>query len=255
MADLVGQPEEGRAARLGHLQSARSWSEYLDALTQCDESWRAEGKRWSVFGQSASYVHAIQEGQHIARRRNWIGLGDKERTILLGLRDEEDGVWGLLGTLVAAGEVKGVFNRSNEKKNRDTLRRIKSSVDRVMRASDGDFPGVAVKALEGICAENRFSHGAATRLLTLARPDKLVSVNSGSCDGLACMFDLAPSTLGKPLNYRRLLERLYETPWYNGPPGRGKMEQTVWNMRAALIDSFVYDPSRERRPRHRALAP
>ena len=242
-AELAGQPEQGRASRAELLQGSGSWMEYIAALRQCDDLWRAEGSAWSVLATQYSYLHTITRGTPIARRDSWHGLTDQERTILLGLRDGVDGVWGLLGSLVGAGEVKGVFGRSQEAENKRILRRVRNAVGRVIHASDEDFPDVAVKALEQICAEKRFSYGVATRLLTLARPDKLVSVNKASRVGLATIFDLRPATLGNPRNYRKLLERIYSTPWYCGPPGRGGQERQIWSMRAALIDSFVYDPN------------
>ena len=245
LAGLVGRPVTGTGNRLSLLRDADSWKAYARALDKCDESWLDEGRGWSVLGERCSYVHTIEEGRRIARRSSWVGLTDKERTILLGLRDGVDGVWGLLGTLIAAGMVKGVFNRSNEVQKRRILRRVRNAVEGVINAPDEDFPDAGVMALERICREGGFGHGAATRLLALARPDRLVSVNSKSCAGLATIFDLRPTTLGNPENYRLLLEKLYAAPWYGDRPGRSKRERQLWNMRAGLVDCFVYDARSE----------
>ncbi len=240
---MVGRPETDKGNRLGLLRDADNWNAFVRALEKCNELRLDEGRGWSVLEKSCSYVHTIEEGRRIARCSSWVGLTDEERTILLGLRDGDDGVWGLLGTLNQAITVKGVFKRLNEARNRQILRRVRNAVEQVINAPDDDFPDAGVSALEQIRGENRFSHGAATRLLALARPDRLVSVNSKSCAGLATMFDLKPTTLGKPENYRLLLERLYAEPWYDDRPGRSKRQRQLWNMRAALIDCFVYDAS------------
>lgn len=245
-AQLAGQPEQGQRSRAELLEGAGSWAEYVTALERCDELWADEGAYWTVLGEECSYVHTIEEGKRLAHRRSWLGLTDQERTILLGLRDGVDGVWGLLGSLIAAGDVKGVFNRSREAVNRRILNRVRNAVETVIDAPDESFPGIAVKALERIHREGGFNHGTATRLLALARPDRLISVNKGSRAGLAAAFDFKArkgTTLGRPKNYGLLLEKLYEKPWYCDQPGRSKQSRRLWSMRAALVDSFVYDPS------------
>ena len=241
-AKLAGQPEQGLMSRTELLVNASSWQEYLAALGQCNELWMAEGVKWTVLGNEYSYVHTIDKGKHVAHRKSWVGLDDQERAILLGLRDDVEGAWGLLGTLTRATEVKAVFATSNEAQNRESLKCVREIIERVIMAPDRKFPDIAEKALTQIRDEGGFGFGVgtATRLLTLARPDRMVSVNSKSRVGLAEAFGLAPSTLGK--NYGQLLENLYTAPWYRDPPGLAKRGLQLWNMRAALVDSFVYDP-------------
>ena len=70
-----------------------------------------------------------------------------------------------------------------------------------------------------------------------------MSVNKESRNGLASIFGLSKTTIGNPKNYSMLLELLYETNWYNDRPGRNNRERQLWNMRAALVDCFVYDPN------------
>lgn len=241
LAGLVGRPAAGAGDRLELLRGAGSWKEYLRALERCNESWLDEGRGWSVLGGTCSYVYTIEEVKRIAHRSSWVGLTDRKRTMLLGLSDGADGAWDLLGTLAPAITVCGVFKHSDEIRNRRILERVKSAVEQVIKAPDYDFPDAGVTALEQICEESSFGHGAATRLLALARPDRLVSVNTKSCSGLANAFDLKPTTLGDPRNYRLLLERLYAAPWYGDRPGRSNREHQLWNMRAALLDCFVYD--------------
>ena len=244
LVGLVRRPEEGGDDRLALLAGATSWKGYVRALEKCDEIRLYEDRYWSVLGKSRSYVHTIENGRQVARRKSWIGLNDLDRITLLGLGRYGDGAWGLLGTLFPAGTVKGVFNRSDQGKNKRILRRIRSAVEPVINASDGDFPDVAVTALEKICREKGFGPGTATRFLALARPDRLVSVNNESRHGLAETFGLNPTTLGNPRNYRKLLQRLYAKRWYNDRQAR-KRERRLWNMRAALVDCFVYDSDGE----------
>ena len=248
LAGLVGRVDAGIAKRLACLRGANSWKAYAAALEECNESWRDEGFGWSVLGARHSYVQTIADAGTVARSESWIGLPRTSTAMLLGL-DDMDGTWGLLGSMGAAGTAKQVFMRSRAPDDQRVLRRLRQSVDRVIRAGDGEVASVAVSVLEDLCRRDGkglagFGPGVVTRLLALARPERLVSVNDGSRNGLGKLFDLAPTTLGAPRNYGRLLKRLYKLPWYGGRPGRSGRERRLWSMRAALIDSFVYEPLR-----------
>ena len=59
--------------------------------------------------------------------------------------------------------------------------------------------------------------------------------------GLASSFGLARSTLGNPSNYARLLTAIYDQDWYRNPAPRNARERAISRIRAALLDSFVYD--------------
>ena len=85
-------------------------------------------------------------------------------------------------------------------------------------------------------------YGTATLLLTLARPDRLLSLNTRSEKGLGALSRKSPSTLGKPENYRELLRWLYRQHWYKDGPPTGKGLVRIWKVRAALVDPFVYEP-------------
>ncbi len=72
------------------------------------------------------------------------------------------------------------------------------------------FPDMAVTAMKELTTINYVGYGTATLLLTLARPDRLLSLNSASTKGFGALSGKSPSTLGKPENYRQLLQWLYE---------------------------------------------
>ena len=249
LAGLVGRAHAGTAKRLALLRAAEGWKGYVAALEGCNESWIDEGYGWSVLGARHSYEHTVAEASSIARSQSWIGLPEASTAMLLGLRDDSDGAWGLLGSLGRAVTATQVFLRSREPEHRRVLRRLVREIGRVIQASDDEIANVASEVLEKLCCTDErgmegFGPGVVTRLFALARPDRLVSVNDGSRHGLSELFELRPTTLGKPRNYRRLLERLYELPWYADRPGRSRRERKLWSMRAALVDSFVYRPRR-----------
>lgn len=109
LTGLVGRANEGTKKRLALVRGADGWKGFVVALEACNESWLDEGYEWSVLGATHSYVHTIAEAASVARSDRWIGLPPKRAAMLLGLHDDRDGTWGLLGSLGAAGTAKQVF--------------------------------------------------------------------------------------------------------------------------------------------------
>ena len=101
---------------------------------------------------------------------------------------------------------------------------------------------MAVRAYAQLTGLDGIGSAIATRLLTLARPNRFVSLNGASKAGLAASFTVAPSTLSQPRSYGRLLARVYDKAWYNDPRPVDAREETIRWMRAALLDCFVYEP-------------
>ena len=95
--------------------------------------------------------------------------------------------------------------------------------------------------MQELTAIRHVGYGSATLLLTLARPDRLLSLNAASAKGLGALSGQSYSTLGRPENYRKLLQWLYKQPWYEGGEPEDEDLAAIWRVRAALVDSFVYE--------------
>ena len=134
-----------------------------------------------------------------------------------------------------------VFSPQNAAGVREVRNRVREQVGRVLNVGDNEIAGVAQDAMRKICHEQDFGPAAASRLLTLARPDRLVSVNGASADLLGKFSGLKPEALALANKYDALLDWLYERPWFKEqqPDDPSKLE--IWNCRAALLDAFVYD--------------
>ena len=124
--------------------------------------------------------------------------------------------------------------------NLHNLKQIQRSIRHILEAHDEDFPDVAIEEYKNITDIRDIGQGIATRLMALARPDRIVSLNRASEQYLANYFDLARTTLGKPENYHQLLSGLYDKDWFNAPEPDDPYDRSIWSMRAALIDCFVY---------------
>ena len=212
------------------LNEVDDWRSYVAALDRCDRWWR-ERNSWSVLGERCSWSETIHVLHDVVKQENWRTLDDYDKKRLLGLTEEE-GDWALLGAMRRSA-LNTVFGANCEK--------IQNAAQRVFTAEDDGFLDMAITAYEELVRLDGVGPGIATRLLALARPDRFVSLNNASNKGLSDFFNLARSTLETPKNYGRLLEAIYDQTWFREPAPKDAREHTIYWMRAALLDCFVYD--------------
>ena len=213
----------------GLLPQDGNWDVYLFALKNCDQWW-THRYDFSVLGETHSWHNTIQELNDIVKK-DWSGLGEYDRKRLLGL---ENGHWALLGRMRYPA-YNAVFEQ------RETRTRIQAAINEVVNASDDQFPNVVIGAYTTIKHFPYIGPGVSTRLLALARPDRIVSLNNASKDRLAKYCDLSKSTLHTSRNYKKMLETIYSKGWFQKTLPENPHERSIWLMRAALIDSFVYE--------------
>ena len=211
------------------LEVVSDWQSYVAALEQCDDWW-SNRHSWSVLGEQSSWRETTEVLHDVVAQPHWDELDQYDRLRLLGLTPGED--WALFGRMRRAA-LNTVFGAD--------LEAIQDIVLGVIVAADNAFPHLAFDSYRALRDIDGVGPGIATRLLTLARPDRFVSVNNASTAGLAASFGLAPSTLGSPSNYARLLTAIYDQDWYRKPAPGNARERAISRIRAALLDSFVYD--------------
>ena len=205
---------------------------YRQALRECEKTLRDEG--WEIFNpQGRSYTRVISRRRELLLGdMSWSRLDGESQTQLKGgwLRTHSDW-WGLMGRM----------GRSNWPAVLRHEAKIRGVLDRVVEADDGAFPDIAVTAIEELTNIDYVGYGTATLLVTLARPDRLLSLNGASKKGLGSLSGLSHWTLGKPKNYRKLLRWLYDQPWYGSEAPTDEDLALTWQFRAALVDAFVYE--------------
>ena len=147
--------------------------EYRQALKKCEEMLQDKEKEWEVLNPlGRSYMRAISERrQLLLGEARWSQLDSNSQFQLKGGEPRTDSSWwGLLGRMA----------RSNRKAVWDHEAKIRPILDKVVSADDTEFPDVAVAALQELTSIDYVAHGTATLLLTLARPDRLLSLNGAS---------------------------------------------------------------------------
>ena len=213
----------------------RDFTGCLQALRDCDSMLHDEGRAWEVLNPCGrSYMRAIRHRRELLFGDVcWKDLEREPRQRLLGSRRTEDVIfWALLGPL----------SRKGWKAAGDYQADIMPVLRSVQQAYDINFPLLAGNAMRKLLDEfNGLGPGTATFLLTLARPDRLLPVNSMSTEALADLSRIKGPKLCTPEGYRKLLAWLYRQPWYDQPrPKEGEFLQ-IWEYRAALVDSFVWE--------------
>lgn len=212
----------------------RTFAGYQQALKECEQVLRNNG--WEIFNpRGPSYVRVISRRRKLLLgHRSWSQLGRSSRRQLMGLYRANLDWWGLMGR-VRGSHVQVVLDHETK---------IRASLQTVVKAHNTEFPEIAVDAMRELTTEIKYvGHGTATLFLTLARPDRLLSLNGASEKGFGALLRKSPSTLRAPENYRELLRWLYEQPWYaDGPPANEDLEP-IWRVRAALVDAFVWEPA------------
>ena len=217
-----------------------SWAAYRVALNNCDQQRRTNGFsiceniRVRDTMEQMSWKATISEGRRIIT--NNITWNDYDIAVLLGRKHEQKD-WGLLGNMGVKGDSAITLDS-----NQDEVRTILQNMLRI--SGHSAFTTAAVDAIRCISNIYGFGIAIATRLITLTRPDCAVSINSGSAIGFAKLYNNGlpddRDKLGRAANYQKLLSVIYAQPWYQPPVPSNPDEHTLWSMRAALLDAFVY---------------
>lgn len=206
------------------------------ALKECEEQLRDEGRGWEILDpQGPTYMRVIADRRKLLLgEERWSQLDADSRKRLKGSYRRTDlAWWGLTGTMIRKSWPAMCQNE----------RKIRDSLGAVRQAHDHEFPDIAVDAMREMREIDDVGYGTATLLLTLARPDRVLSLNGASKNGLGALSRLSHSTLGRPKNYRKLLRWLYRQRWYNDGPPKDEGLGRIWQSRAALVDAFVYEPT------------
>ena len=236
------------------LDEVDDWSSYVVALKRCNWWWKRRTKKrdrksqFSILETKRSYLHTICAGRKVSQLPNWGNLTRCECNILRG-QDDEQGVWGLVGSLRASRRVSRVFIPENMPDVGPVRERIHNHVKQVLTAPDCEIARVAHGVVQEIVSDKvgpfkGFGPASATRLLALARPDRLVSVNSKSATGLGKLISgrsKSPEWLAN--HYDRLLKWVHDQDWFKAkkPENCSVRQRKIWNCRVALLDAFVYD--------------
>ena len=214
-----------------------SWAGYWQALQECDAWWRRSPYSFSIFPPGHSWVGMIRT-LHPFMNQDWSHLNSGQQKRILGCAARDHDNWALLGQIRGPAR-NAVFGSSA------TRRRIETIIKCVISARDAVFLETATSAYGSLTNLHGIKKACASRLLTLACPDRCVSLNSASEHDLATYGAKAPTRFTDAKSYGKLLQRIHQQPWFPRPdPGFGSsLEEEAWSRRIALLDAFIYSPN------------
>ena len=239
---------EYQVTALPSLTDIESWDQFIDGLRELDAYCHQRDFSWDILGETRSYLHTINVGRGVISLDDWSKLTLRECDILRGFhrKNDHEGAWGLLGRL-PMGSAPYVFNPKNMPAVGVFRQQIRDRISQVFEAEGAGISIMAQNAVQEIwhikpVEGNEYGVGpaAATRWLTLARPDRLVSVNGKSAKGLGRAAGLPRTVVALSKRYSDLLGWVYSRPWFNAACPDDPFGRQIWNCRVALLDAFVY---------------
>ena len=212
-----------------------SWANYWETLQECDAWWKREAD-FSIFPPGKSWVGVIRK-LHQSMNQNWSLFDVEHQKRLLGSAATDEDNWALLGKIRGPAR-NAVFGNSA------TRRGIETTIKAVISAEDDVFLETATSAYARLTNLRGIKTACASRLLTLARPDGCVSLNSASEQALASYGASTPTDRSIANSYGQLLQRIHRQPWFSKPDSAfgSSLEEETWSMRVALLDAFIYSP-------------
>jgi HKD family nuclease len=219
------------------------WSSFVRYIPHLNAYWEPVFN-CTVDGEVSSWLNTAILGRAVVRRPDWSDLSREDYNLILGI--ERGNGYGLLGSMKGAGYAKNVFLDPSPQ-NLRVRRDIRKALQRVIDAPDWMFADEAGRFIASVEQHQGFAGAIATRLMTLARPDRAISVNRGSRARLAAFSDLPETSLsqspsGTAKSYVDLLHWFESKPWYASPVPANPYEKLLADNRAALFDAFVYQP-------------
>lgn len=213
-----------------------SWAAYWQALQECHAWWKRGPEDFSVFPPDKSWVGVIRRLRP-SLSQDWSNFNEAHVKRLLGCASRHDEDWALLGNMFGFA-IQPVFGDPAIRREVETI------VKGVIAASDDAFLPTVNAAYTRLTAFPRVGPAVATRLLTLARPDRCVSWNGASSAGLAAYANPAQAARPDLTPYGRLLRGIYKCAWFSDRPSHfsSSGEAEAWSMRVALLDAFIYRP-------------
>jgi hypothetical protein len=204
-----------------------TWDSYFDLVQKQEGRKLRSGYSISVLGQYPSYEVELSRVQDAFKAQmQYEAMPPDHRKLVVGTGPMSSG---LLGTMRAAGFAKALVNREPER------------IGRYLNAIplDGEVSIDLVAAtVEGLTSLHGVSIGVASRMLAAKRPDLFVSVNNGSKPALSRLLGRNVDTTGK---YVDLLKLVWSTDWHRSKEPRDDRQRRVWNRRAAMLDSALYE--------------
>lgn len=158
------------------------------------------------------------------------------RQTIAGLPTDYDKRWGWFGNMQGAGYFHQAVNKNNPN--------LSTALDEIPLQGLISRSQYEAYLRQFIKAFPKGRHGVATasRLLALKRPDQFVCLDAKNQHKLCKDFGIKQTGMNYDNYWDEIIERIIDSPWWNAPRPTNDRDGYIWDGRAAMLDSFFYDP-------------
>jgi hypothetical protein len=205
------------------------WTGFVDLISQQERRMLSRDWRIHVFEHpDGSYLQEVEVCQAaFAAEPSYAKMSVQDRMLVAGWGPRSTGYF---GRMTGAGHFK---NMTKERPSE-----VGKHLDRIPMGRAITI-AQARECLNGMISINGVGLGAATRLLTMKRPDVFLPANNASLVEIRRVFGTSPSTVDK---YVALLQRVWGLPWFLAPIPKSTTSARMWRARVALLDAIFYEP-------------
>lgn len=209
----------------------RSWTDFMNEVRS--ETSHGLDRRLRVIEIAQQLFEKVDHFYELTEdeRKFIAGIPNK-----LDIKDAED--WGYFGSMKGAGIFKNkiIQNDKNISKALDQI----PKAGNITKGNYEKFIALFKKAFIGTRLEDA-KNLTATRLLCMKRPDIFVCFDSKNRSALCKDFGIIQSEMDYDRYWDDIIERIYDSDWWQNPNPRNEQEIKVSNARAAFLDSLYYE--------------
>ncbi len=235
LSGRYGETKEKFKPALDTLLTSMTWNEFADLVV--DDKTHGVHRRLKVIEIANNLFSTVQHfnQMHEEERKFIAGMPNK-----LSIEGAE--YWGYFGSMQGAGIFKNkvISKDTNLSKALDQI----PGSGKIKKKHYESFVSCYTKVFLNTHLEKANNISTASRLLMMKRPDVFVCYDAQNKSGLCRDFGI----LQRDMNYERywddIIERIYDSQWWQHPPPRNEVERRIWNARAAFLDTLYYKQSR-----------
>lgn len=203
----------------------RSWSEFMNEVR--NEASHGVDRRLRVLEIAKELFESITDFSELTEEQRKFIAGIPNKLDVDGAED-----WGYFGSMKGAGIFKNKI-KTNDRNISKALDQIPLSGQITKRHYDN-----FIKYFTQTFTGNYIA--TATRLLCMKRPDTFVCFDSKNRSSLCKDFGIIQSEMDYERYWDDIVERVYDSDWWQNPNPKNNTEEKVSEARAAFLDSLYY---------------
>lgn len=204
----------------------RNWAEFMNEVRS--ETSHGLDRRLRVLEIANELFESVNHFKELAEDQRKFIAGIPNKLDVDGAED-----WGYFGSMKGAGVFKNKI-KENDRNISKALDQIPLS-GQVTKRHFNNYIKYFTKTFSGKYI------ATATRLLCMKRPDTFICFDSKNRSALCKDFGIIQSDMNYDRYWDDIIERIYDSDWWQNPNPKNNSEKKVSEARAAFLDSLYYE--------------